>query len=271
MPAIMQLVARGCRSAPRRPARPAPSIASWRSFEVASKSAISLGPRRAVGDRLAQHHHLGERADGDRRHRIDGSARAADRRTPRPGLRRWCGSSATSATGARPIIRRSCAGSTPEPQAKTSTVSIARPVHVRLRRRSASRTCRWCRSSRRRSGPRPRSRAIQSSMSAMSRGVDRRRSGRRRPCRATCPAGPTSRSVRQLFGIALVGGVREQQRHHVVTATRISVMPASSARMAEQLDAVLALLEALVHRLELRLAELRRRGCRSGPPTRPAS
>ena len=157
------------------------------------------GPGRAVGDRLAQHHHLGQLADRDRRHRQP--ERLAPGIAERSGLRvsdRAC-SSGTWATGARPNIRRSCAGSTPDPQENAPTVVDARPLHVRWPKRSAWPTCRSCRSSRRRNGPPLR--AARSSRRCRGCPTCRSaRSGTRRPCPATCPAGPTSARSASLRG-----------------------------------------------------------------------
>ena len=59
----------------------------------------------------------------------------------------------------------------------------------------------------------------------------------------------------EAFRVALVDAVREQQRHHVLAAADLG--RAGFARpVAQQLDAVLALLKPLVKRLQLRLAQL---------------
>src|SRR5271156_4878199 len=57
------------------------------------------------------------------------------------------------------------------------------------------------------------------------------------------------------FGVALVSRVREEQRHHLLSRTNLGDTRFFRA-MTKKPDPILALVEALVHRLDLRLAEV---------------
>ena len=211
-----------------------------------------FGPRGAFGHRLAQHHHLGQLADGDRRHwqpeRLE--LRIAER-----GCLRFRGDAVLRDVRGRAdtehaaILRGLHARS---PREHADSVA-ARPIHVSRGRDQHGRLA--GRPARRRDVMTIRFEPGDPLVDVVDiRGLDRR--DRMRGDRAQPLAEPVPLLLGQeALRIALVHGVRKQQGHDVFPGPDLADAAFLRA-MAEQLDAVLPVLEALVHRLRLRVAQV---------------